>query len=98
MQCWFSGVPAGLPNKRISALSRMLGAKPYDQFLKILLENLQGFYTGAPPRSTVGSASDSRARGPGFDTRPGHILSFLLPLIQEGQLSITGERCARSTG
>ena len=43
------------------------------------------------PRSTVGSASDSRARGPGFDTRSGHILSFLLPLIQEGLLSVTGE-------
>ena len=25
----------------------------------------------------------------GFDTRSGHILSFLLPLIQEGQLSVT---------
>ena len=37
------------------------------------------------------SASDSRARGPGFDTRSGHILSFLLSLIQEGQLSVTGE-------
>ena len=36
---------------------------------------------GAGPRSAVGSASDSRARGPGFDTRSGHILSFLLPLI-----------------
>ena len=24
----------------------------------------------------------------GFDTRSGHILSFLLPLIQEGQLSV----------
>ena len=33
----------------------------------------------------------TRARGPGFDTRSGHILSFLLPLIQEGQLSVTGE-------
>ena len=42
-------------------------------------------------RSAVGSASDSRARGPGFDTRSGHILSFFLPLIQEGQLSVTGE-------
>ena len=30
-------------------------------------------------------------RGPGFDTRSGHILSFLFPLIQEGQLSVTGE-------
>ena len=28
---------------------------------------------------------------PGFDTRSGNILSFLLPLIQEGQLSVTGE-------
>ena len=38
----------------------------------------------AGPGSAVGSASDSRARGPGFDSRSGHILSFLLPLIQEG--------------
>ena len=45
----------------------------------------------AGPHSAVGSASDSRARGPGFDTRSGHILSFLLPLIQEGQLSVTGD-------
>ena len=42
-------------------------------------------------RSPVVSASDSRARGPGFDTRSGHILLFLLPLMQEGQLSVTGE-------
>ena len=27
------------------------------------------------PRNAVGSASDSRVRGPGFDTRSGHILS-----------------------
>ena len=26
-----------------------------------------------------------------FDTRSGHILSYLLPLIQEGQLSVTGK-------
>ena len=39
-----------------------------------------------PQRSAVGSASDSRTRGPGFDTRSGHLLSF-----QEGQLSVTGE-------
>ena len=38
-----------------------------------------------------GSISDSRARGLGFDTRSSHILSFLHPLIQEGQLSVTGE-------
>ena len=33
----------------------------------------------------------TRARGPGFDTLSGNILPFLLPLIQEGQLSVTGE-------
>ena len=32
-----------------------------------------------------------RKSGPGFDTRSGNILSFLLPLFQEGQLSVTGE-------
>ena len=41
------------------------------------------------PRSAVDSAS--RAKGPGFNTRSGHILSFLPALIQEGQLSVTGE-------
>ena len=29
--------------------------------------------------------------GPGFDTRSGNVLSFLLPLFEEGQLSVTGE-------
>ena len=33
--------------------------------------------------------SDARASSPGFDTESDHILSFLLLLIQEGQLSIT---------
>ena len=34
--------------------------------------------------------------GPGFDIRSGQILSFLLPLIQEGQLSVSGESmCTR---
>ena len=32
----------------------------------------------------------------GFDTRSGNLLSFLLPLFQEGQLSVTGESmCAK---
>ena len=31
------------------------------------------------------------SQGPGFDTRSGNMLSFLLPLFQEGQLSVTGE-------
>ena len=41
--------------------------------------------------SAVGSVSDSRATGFGFDTWLGYILPILLPLIQEGQLSVTGE-------
>ena len=47
--------------------------------------------SAAEPHSAVGRALDSLVRGPGFDTRSGHIRSFLLPLIQEGQLSVTGE-------
>ena len=43
------------------------------------------------PGSAVSRAPDSKVRGPGFDTWSGHILSFLLPLIQEGQLSVTGK-------
>ena len=49
------------------------------------------FYFDAGPRSAIGRAPDSYVRGPGFDTRSGNILSFLLPLFQEGQLSVTGE-------
>ena len=33
-----------------------------------------------------------RARGPGFDTWSGHILPFLFLLIQEWQLSVSGEK------
>ena len=35
----------------------------------------------AGPRSAIGRAPDSEVRGPGFDTRSGNILSFLLPLF-----------------
>ena len=45
----------------------------------------------AGPRNAIGGAPDSYVRGPGFDTRSGNILSFLLPLFQEGQLSVAGE-------
>ena len=41
-------------------------------------------------RGAVSSVSDSRARA-GFNTQSGPILLFLLPLFQEGQLSVTGE-------
>ena len=43
------------------------------------------------PRSAIGSAPDSYVRGPEFDTRSVNILSFLLPLFQEEQLSVTSE-------
>ena len=43
------------------------------------------------PRSAISRTPDSLVRGPGFDTRSGNILSFLLPLFQEGKLSVTGE-------
>ena len=42
-------------------------------------------------RSAISSAIDLWFRGPGFETRSGHILSFLRSLILEGQLSVTGE-------
>ena len=45
----------------------------------------------AGPRSAIGRATDSQVWGPGFDTQSGNILLFLLPLFQEGQLSVTGE-------
>ena len=47
--------------------------------------------TTAGPRSAIGRAPDSLVRGLGFDTWSGHILSFHLPLFQEGHLSVTGE-------
>ena len=34
---------------------------------------------------------DYQLRNRKVDTRSGNILSFLLPLFQEGQLSVTGE-------
>ena len=44
-------------------------------------------YVRAGPHSAVSNMSDSgRARGPGFNTRSGHILPFLFPLVQERQL------------
>ena len=45
----------------------------------------------AGPCSAIGRSPDSYVGDPGFDTRSGNILSFLLPFFQEGQLSVTGE-------
>ena len=54
------------------------------------------FSKTARSSSAVGDASDSRARGPRFDTWSGHIRLFLLLLIQQGQLSVTGKSmCAK---
>ena len=36
-------------------------------------------------------ACQTQEPGPEFDFRTGHILSFLLPLVQEAWLSVTGE-------
>ena len=71
-----------------------------DRVIVYLLRYLRSVFLGqfAGPHSAVCSASNSGARGPGFDTWSGHILSFILPLIQEGQLSVTGESIAQSTG
>ena len=57
------------------------------------------FYNlGARLCGAVGSVSDSRVRVPGFDLVQPYTL-FLLPLIQEGQLSVTGESmCTKNTG
>ena len=53
-----------------------------------------GLQSGEPGRvaQSVGHLT------PGFDTRSGHILLSLLPLIQEGQLSVTGESMCTKYG
>ena len=48
--------------------------------------DIEGKQTG--PQGAVDSASDPRATNPGFDTRSGHTLSFLLRLVQERHMSI----------
>ena len=48
-------------------------------------------YAHTHTHTHVEQSVDSRGRCPGFDIQSGHILSFLLPLIREGQLSATGE-------
>ena len=67
------------------------GGRSWGYLVKALSSINQPVPYKAGPRSAVSSTSHSRARGPGLDTQSGHILSFLLPLIQEGQLSVTGE-------
>ena len=66
-------------------------------------------YPRGPP-STVGSESDCESRGRLIEPQSGHILTLRfghenismtilsLPLIQEGQLSVTGERMGTKYG
>ena len=51
-----------------------------------------------PDRVAQSEAHLTQARGPGFYTRSVHILSFLVPLVQEVQMSVMAKVCARSTG
>ena len=41
--------------------------------------------------NAISSAYDLRARGSRFNIQSGHIVSFPLPLILEGQLSVIGK-------
>ena len=54
---------------------------------------LMSSITEAGPYSAIVSVSDSRDRGPWFNTQSGHILLFLLLLIQEGQSKPAQEMC-----
>ena len=59
--------------------------------MKFILSRFHFHLSFAGPSSAVGSASDSSARGSGFDNRSGHTFSFLLLLFQEGQLLVSGK-------
>ena len=48
--------------------------------------------------SAIGRAPDSQVKGPGFDTRSGNILSFLLRFFKKGSCQLLAKVCARSTG
>ena len=83
---------------RVSGLKRVKGLiMTVFQIFHDRVHELEFYVTFPVPlagaRVAVGGASDSKARGPGFETPFSHIhvLSFLLPLIQEGQLPVTGE-------
>ena len=49
------------------------------------------FIYGSARKSYLKCLDTIHHLGFGFETRSGNILSFLLPLFQEGQLSVTGE-------
>ena len=80
---------------RVKILSShmLLYTRSYDKEPNLnLSEYLYHIYSEVTwPHSTTCSVSDSRARGPRFNTQPGHLLLFLLLHIQEGPLSVPGE-------
>ena len=64
---------------------RLWNYRAEDRVLHVSDDNFDKF--SARLHSTFGRASDSRSRGPGFDTWSSHLLSF--PLFKE-QLSVSG--------
>ena len=58
---------------------------------KLYLLLLNNFHIDKLLTVNIDTVTDTAVRGPGVDTRFGLILSFLHPLIQEGQLSVNGE-------
>ena len=54
------------------------------------------YYSIAGPRSAIGRAPYSKSEVLGSIPGLVNVLSFLLPLIQEGQLSVTGESMCTS--
>ena len=69
-----------------------LGAK-FQIYFKYLFVIKRTNFNNAGPGCVAQSVGHltCKSRGPGFDARSGNILSFLLTVIQEGQLSVTGE-------
>ena len=59
-------------------------------FAIIIVANIT-FLVGVPGRVAQSVGHLTRKSDVLGSVRSGHILSFLLPLIQEGQLSVTGE-------
>ena len=59
-------------------------------FAIIIVANMT-FLVGVPGRVAQSVGHLTRKSEVLCSARSGHILSFLLPLIQEGQLSVTGE-------
>ena len=94
-----SSLSVGRGRNEISSACRLEAVSVCMYLISVEKQTMHGFeHLKAGPRSAVDSASDSRVRDPGFDTRSGHTLSFLLKLIQEGQFSVIGESMSKLPG